>query len=472
MAIGSLTNVIHHGSVSIALPTLAKDFDVSLTTIQWVVLAEALTISSMLLPMGKLSDTIGRKPMYLFGCLFFGLMSLFSGSSPFIATLIGISSPIAVMIPFRILQGFAGAMIQANGMAIVTSVFPSNERGKGLGAHGSIIGAGGVLGPIIGGFLITYVSWNWIFWINVPLCLITISATSYVLNSNQFQKTDLKSSKFDWFGASLSTLIFLSLLLTLSNGSTIGWISAPILAGIIIFLLSLAMFIYWELKFSNPLLELSLFKKASLSVGVGSNFLSFLGVTSFRFIITFFLQAAFKYNAAQVSLILVPNAVARIILGPFSGLYSDKYGVKIFTTTGLVLSGIGLIMLGFMNAETSFLYLMTSIMIFSFGSAIFMPPNSASIFSSVSKNNHGVVSALVNLSRNSGNVSGIAISTAVVAAIMLASGFSSDVEPVMNSNPGSDLLSSFILGMKYVFIIMGIVQFFGAIAHFRVKTII
>tara|TARA_Y100000994_G_scaffold247650_1_gene253466 strand:+ start:643 stop:978 length:336 start_codon:yes stop_codon:yes gene_type:complete len=111
-------------------------------------------------------------------------------------------------------------------------------------------------------------------------------------------------------------------------------------------------------------------------------------------------------------------------------------------------------------------------MIFSFGSAIFMPPNSSSIFSSVSKNNHGVVSALVNLSRNSGNVSGIAMATAIVAATMLAFGFSSDVEPVINANAGSDLLSSFILGMKYVFLTMGIVQFIGTIAHLRVKKII
>ena len=179
-----------------------------------------------------------------------------------------------------------------------------------------------------------------------------------------------------------------------------------------------------------------------------------------------------KYSPAQVSLILVPNAVARILLGPFTGTLSDKYGIKIFTTSGLVLSGIGLILLGFMHESTSFLNLMTYIMIFSFGSAIFMPPNQASIFSSSLKNNHGVVSALVNLSRNSGNVSGIAIATAIVAATMLAFGFSSDVEPVINANAGSNLLSSFILGMKYVFITMGIIQFIGAIAHFRVKKII
>ena len=143
IGLGSLTNVIHHGSISIALPTIAREFDVSLTTIQWVVLAESLTISALLLPMGRLSDIIGRKPMYLLGVVLFGVMALFAGSSPAIAQYLGYAHPIMLMIPFRVFQGVGAAMTQANGMAMVTSIFSARERGKGLGAHGSVIGTGG-----------------------------------------------------------------------------------------------------------------------------------------------------------------------------------------------------------------------------------------------------------------------------------------------------------------------------------------
>jgi MFS family permease len=130
---------------------------------------------------------------------------------------------------------------------------------------------------------------------------------------------------------------------------------------------------------------------------------------------------------------------------------------------GLLLSGIGLFMLGFMNSETSITYLLTAILIYSFGSGIFMPANSASIFSVGNGKGQGVIAALVNLSRNSGNVSGIAISTAIVSGLMLINGFTADVGSVLNSSVGSPLLNSFILGMRYVFYSMAVIQFIAAI---------
>ena len=132
VAIGSITNVTHHGSVGIALPTIAEAFGVSLTTIQGVVLAETLTISVLLLPMGRLSDIIGRKPMYLAGIILFGLMSLLAGSAPSLASQLGSQRIMLFMIPLRVMQGLGAAMTQATGMAMVTTVFDDSERGKAL----------------------------------------------------------------------------------------------------------------------------------------------------------------------------------------------------------------------------------------------------------------------------------------------------------------------------------------------------
>ena len=106
-----------------------------------------------------------------------------------------------LIIPFRVLQGAGAAMTQANGMAMVTSAFSARERGKGLGAHGSVIGTGGIIGPIVGGFLVTYVSWHWIFWINVPLCAITFLGTALLLDSSRFTGTTQGDKSFDWLGA-------------------------------------------------------------------------------------------------------------------------------------------------------------------------------------------------------------------------------------------------------------------------------
>lgn len=465
IGLGSLTNVIHHGSISIALPTIAREFDVSLTTIQWVVLAESLTISAMLLPMGRLSDIIGRKPMYLTGVVLFGLMALFSGSSPWIANYFSFSHPIILMIPFRVFQGIGAALTQANGMAMVTSTFPSDERGKGLGAHGSIIGTGGIIGPILGGILVTYLSWHWIFWINLPLCTVTFLFTLLLLDPSRFTGADQKDKSYDWLGAGLSSSTLLVFLLTLSNGAGLGWTSAPIVGGFLIFGALVIAFIWWESKTSSPMLDLSLFRSRLFSVGVGSNYLSFLGVTSFRFLITFYLQAALRLTPAQISWILVPNAISRIILGPLTGNLSDKFGTKPFTTFGLLLAGCGLLLMAFMADSTPIWYVILSIVVMSSGSGMFMSPNSAAIFSSASGNRYGVTSALVNLSRNSGNVTGIAIATAIVSGTMIASGFSSNVEEVMTGGDGSPILQAFITGMRSVFILMAGLQFLSSVAH-------
>jgi len=465
VALGSVTNVTHHGGVSIALPTIAQSLSVSLTTVQWVILAESLAISAMLLPMGKLSDQVGRKPIHLIGLCLFGTMAFFSGISPWLSDSIGSLDPIIWMIFFRALQGIGAAMTQATGMAMVTSVFENNERGKGLGAHGSVIGTGGIIGPILGGLLVTYAGWEWVFWINVPLCATALAGAVIFLDPSRFSIKDDKNSSFDWIGAGLSTSIIMVFLFTLSNGSNIGWLSIPILVGALLFILSVVGFIWWESKSKEPMLDLTLFRRQHFTVGIVSNYLSFLGVTSFRFIIPFFLQAVFKLSPAQVAYVLIPNAISRIILGPLTGYLSDRYGIKPFTTFGLALCGAGLYMMGLMVPTSSLTYTLSAIIVFSCGSGIFMSPNSAGIFISSTNNRHGVVSALVNLSRNAGNITGIVIATAIIAQTMLSGGYSSDVDQVLSADPQSELISLFISGMRIVFFTMGTLQILSTFAH-------
>ena len=465
VGLGSITNVIHHGGVSIALPTIAQYFSVPLTTIQWVVLAESLTISAMLLPMGRLSDIVGRKPIYITGILIFGIMALLAGSSPSLSNSLQLSSPILLMIFFRIFQGLGAAMSQATGMAMITSVFSDEERGKSLGAHGSIIGTGGILGPIVGGILITYIGWQWVFWINVPLCLVTFLVTSLFLDSARFSGSASGTRSYDWIGASLSTAVLLTFLTTASNGATMGWFTPPIIGGIITFIVTLFLFIWWELKTESPMLDLTLFRTGPFSVGIATNYLSFLGVTSFRFLIPFYLQGALRLSPAQIAYVLIPNAVSRIIFGPLTGNLSDRFGRRPFTAAGLALCGIGLYMMGFMGENTSIWYVVVSIIVFSSGSGIFASPNSAAIFESAIQSRYGVVSALVNLSRNAGNVTGIAIATAIVAGTMMGNGYSSDVDAVMIAGKGSALLGIFISGMKLVYFSMGTVQILSSFAN-------
>lgn len=453
VALGTLTSVINHGGMSVALPTIAQYFDADLSTVQWVVIAEGLTISALLLPMGRLSDIVGRKRIFLSGLVIFVVAAVFAVTSGSIIALIGAKA----------LQGLGAAMTQGTGMAMITSVFPDEERGKGIGSHASVVGTGGVLGPIAGGFLITAFDWRWLFYINIVMGLVTLVAVLLIIRSEVFRQ-DNRNRSYDYAGAALSTAVLLSFLLTVSNGSRMGWLSPPIMLGALGFVAFLAAFVWWEKRSPSPMLDLTLFRSRVFSIGIGTNFMSFLGITSSRFLMPFYLQAVLGFTPALVGLALLPNAASRIVMGPVSGWLSDRYGWRPFNIIGLLLSAAGLLILTSLTTSSSIVVVITGIFVQSVGSGLFQSPNSASIFSAADTARHGVVAAFVNLSRNSGNVTGTAVAASIVTAVMISGGYEVKIDDVLDAGPGSGLLEAFLRGLKTAFLVMAVLQVIGAIA--------
>ena len=453
VALGTLTSVINHGGMSVALPTIAQHFDADLSTAQWVVIAEGLAISALILPMGRLSDIIGRKTVYLAGLAIFAVAALLAASS----------QSILALIAFKAVQGFGAAMTQGTGMAMVTSVFPADERGKGIGSHASVVGSGGVIGPVVGGFLITVFDWRWLFYVNFLMAVVTILVVVMVIRSQAFRQ-DTRSRTYDFPGAALSTAVLLTFLLAVSNGARMGWGSPQIVVAMLGFVAFLAAFVWWELRAPSPMLDMELFRSRVFSIGISTNFMSFLGITSARFLMPFYLQAALGYTPAVVGIVLLPNAVSRIVMGPLSGRLSDRYGWRPFNIIGLLLSATGLFMLASLTVSSSVALVIAGILVQSVGSGLFQSPNSASIFSAADSSRHGVVAAFVNLSRNSGNVTGVAIATSIVTAVMASGGFEPNIDAVLEAGPGSSILDSFMTGLKVAFFAMGILQVIGATA--------
>ena len=453
VAFGTLTSVINHGGMSVALPTIAQYFDADLSAAQWIVVAEGLAISALILPMGRLSDVIGRKTVYLAG------MAVFAGA----ALLAAGSQSILMLIAFKAVQGVGAAMTQGTGMAMITSVFPAEERGKGIGSHASVVGTGGVLGPVAGGLLITALDWRWLFYVNVAMGVLAVLLVVAVVKSEVFRQ-DTRNRSYDFPGAALSTAVLVTFLLAVSNGATLGWTSAPIVAAGLGFVGLLAAFIWWESRASSPMLDLGLFRSRVFGIGISTNFMSFLGITSARFLLPFYLQAALRYTPALVGLVLLPNAVSRIVMGPVSGRLSDRYGWRPFNVIGLLISAAGLFALASMTVSSSVVVALVGIVLHSVGSGLFQSPNSASIFSAADPSRHGVVAAFVNLSRNAGNVTGIAISTSIVTAVMATQGFEPNIDAVLGAESGSRLVGSFMAGLKMAFLAMGALQLIGAAA--------
>ncbi len=453
VAFGTLTSVINHGGMSVALPTIAQYFDANLAAAQWIVVAEGLAISALILPMGRLSDVIGRKTVYVAGMAVFAAAALLAAGS----------QSILMLIAFKAVQGVGAAMTQGTGMAMITSVFPAEERGKGIGTHASVVGTGGVLGPVAGGFLITALDWRWLFYVNVAMGVLAILLVVAVVRSQVFRQ-DTRGRAYDFPGAALSTAVLVTFLLAVSNGATLGWTSAPIVAAGLGFAALLAAFIWWESRAPSPMLDLGLFRSRVFAIGISTNFMSFLGITSGRFLLPFYLQAALGYTPALVGLVLLPNAVSRIVMGPVSGRLSDRYGWRPFNVIGLLLSAAGLFTLASMTVSSSVVVPLVGIVLHSVGSGLFQSPNSASIFSAADPSRHGVVAAFVNLSRNAGNVTGIAIAASIVTAVMASQGFEPNIDAVLGAESGSRLVGSFMAGLKTAFVVMAVLQLIGAVA--------
>lgn len=454
IATGTFLSVVDHGSVLVALPDIASHFDADLPTVQWVVVGYALAISVLLLPMGRLGDLIGSRQVYLAGFTIFVLAAVLAGFSP----------NLPLLLLAKVLQGIGSAMIEGNGMAMLVSRFPGEERGKVLGYHLSVVGVGAIAGPALGGLLVSTLGWRWVFFIHLPAGFLTIAASALILGADRpgpVARGDRRPA-FDWLGAIISGGVLLVFLLVVGNGDRLGWASVPVLAGAAVVLMLLAAFIWWELRTPAPLLELRLFKRKLVALGVAAGWLSFLGTSPVRFLMPFYLQKVLGYSPGEVGLFMIPSAVCLTVMGPISGPLSDKLGWRWFTVGGLALSAIALFVLAIWLTERSPLALIISLLALqACGMGLFNTPNNSSILSAVERSRYGVVSALTQLVRNSANVTGIAVATTVVVVIMGSQGVGPSLDSVSPKTA-----SAFVAGLRWTFILQGILLLVGMVLSF------
>ncbi len=451
IGVGIFFSVVDHGSVQIALPNIEAYFDSDLPTVQWVVVAYALAISVLLLPMGRLGDLWGRKRVYVAGMVIYVLSALLSGMAWDMTTLIAA----------RVFQGIGSAMMQGIAMAMIISAFPANERGKALGSNMSVVGSGAIAGPALGGLLVSALGWRWVFFVNVPVGIIIIIASMIVLDGGcpAAETEDGARQRFDWLGAALSGAVLLLFLLVVGNGNRLGWSSYAIVIGAVAFVALAVAFVWWELRFSSPMLDLRLFRRKLVAMGVAAGWMSFFGMSATRFMVPFYLQRVLDLTPREVGLLLIPAAVCMIVVGPISGRLSDKFGWRFLTVGGLAMSASASFVLASSLAEQSPVILIVAMLMFqSTGLGFFNSPNNSSIFSGVERSSYGVVSALTQLIRNSANVVSIALATTVVVTVMGMRG----VEPSLDAVSPA-VADAFVAGLRIAFVVLGSVTTAGMI---------
>lgn len=388
--------------VNVALPTLVRELQTTFPVVQWVVLAYLLTITTLILSMGRLADMKGKKPLYSTGFVVFTVGSLLCGLAPNIYWLIA----------FRVLQGLGAAMTMALGMAIITEAFPLTERGKAIGITGAIVSIGIIAGPTLGGILIDALSWRWIFFVNLPIGILgTMMSLRFVPAIKP-----AGGQRFDYGGAATLFISLFSLLLALTLGQDLGFSDARILALFGGWAIFTALFIFIEWHADQPMIDLRLFQNRLFSINLITGIISFIVIAGTFILLPFYLENVLGYDVSHVGLLLAVVPIALGVTSPLAGSLSDRFGTRLIAVIGLILLVIGYAAMSTLDAQTTTLGYVLRLLPIGLGMGIFMSANNSAIMGAAPRGQLGIVSGLLSITRTLGQVIGIAILGAIWAA--------------------------------------------------------
>lgn len=429
--------------VNVALPSMAKDFGTSMNGIEWIVSIYLITICATILLFGKLGDMYGKNRIFKFGISVFTIGSLLCGTS----------LNLTMLIISRIIQAIGAAAAMSTNQGIITEAFPENERGRALGMLGTGVALGTMVGPTLGGFIVSVSHWHYIFLINIPVGVLVYIAVSKVLTINKRTTNVPLDIKGNILFAVSVVMIFVSINVGQVKGYTNPIIILCTMGACILF----AIFIKIERRIENPLLDISIFKNKLFSISLFCGFTSFVAIGATNIILPFYLQDVLKLSPSIAGLILTVSPIVLAVVAPVSGYLSDKIGQEKISFVGVTTVAIGVFLLTILSQNSALSLVSILIGIMALGSGMFQSPNNAIIMSTVDKTKFGVAGSINGLVRNLGTTTGIALSTSLLYSSMSRKiGYN-----VVNYVEGRDEV--FIYGMRVVFVAVGVICLIGAI---------
>jgi EmrB/QacA subfamily drug resistance transporter len=374
-------------AVNIALPSIGKELSLDAITLGWIATAYLLSSATLLVPLGRIADIYGRKKIFTFGIVILTISSLLSG----------MANSATMLISCRVFQGVGGAMLAGTAVALLTTVFPANERGKVLGINVAATYIGLSVGPVLGGVLTQHLGWRSIFFLSA---LLGLAVSGVVLWKLKGEWTGAKGERFDFAGSAIYILGLVALVY--------GFTLLPAMLGVGLIVggaIGLSAFTRWEMRTKSPVLDISLFKNSkAFTFSNLAALINYSATFAVAFLISLYLQYVKGFNPESAGLILVAMPAMQAIFSPLAGRLSDRIEPRLIASAGMALTTVGLVIFIFLNEATPLGLIIGNLVLMGLGFALFSSPNTNAVMSSAPKTAYGVASATLATMRQVGMV--------------------------------------------------------------------
>jgi EmrB/QacA subfamily drug resistance transporter len=402
VAFGLFMIMLDNTVVNVALPSIARDLQIDLSELEWIVTGYALTFASLMLTGGKLADLLGRRLIFIVGLAIFTLSSLACGLAGSGELLIGA----------RVVQGAGAALMNPATLSIIAATFPPRQRGTAIGIWAGTAALALALGPLVGGLLTEHISWSWIFFVNVPIGVIAIAASLILIPESRDESAE---QRLDLPGLATSAIGLFALTYGLIEANTYGWASARIVGAFVVGVVMLVSFVLLEQRQRIPMLDLSLFRNSTF---VGANLavlLVALAMFGVFFFVSLYMQGVLGYSAVKAGAAFLPMTILIMFVAPIAGRSTDRFGSRWLITIGMLLLAIQLLYFSRLGVEESYWHIFPAMIIGGFGMAMVMTPSAAAAVRALPVDKSGVGSAVLNAFRQVGGSTGIALMGAIMA---------------------------------------------------------
>jgi EmrB/QacA subfamily drug resistance transporter len=396
--------MLDNTAVNVALPSIQRDLDASIAGLEWTVNAYTLTFAVLLVTGGRLGDIFGRRTVFLTGVVVFACSSAF----------IGFAQTQTWLVVGRLLQGSGAALMMPGTLSIISNAFPPEERGKAIGTWAGVSGLALAIGPLLGGFLVEHVSWQSIFFVNVPVAIVCVVVTLFAASNSRDETVE---RSIDFPGIATLTIGLASLVLALVEGNAWGWGSPRIITLLVLAVVGLVGFAIVERRVRVPMVDFAFFRSPTfLGASLVAFTVTFAMLASF-FFVTLYMQNILGYSPLEAGVRTLPTTLLIIALGPIIGRLTDRIGARIPLVTGLLLVAVAMFWQSRIDVDTGYGFLVGSFVVLGLGIGCVMSPMSTAAMNSVARQKAGVASGVLTMSRMVGGTFGVAAIGALVTTV-------------------------------------------------------